>query len=175
MGLLGNIFGKPKVLPVENIATLATAAPALAAEGYVFARKAGICLKKEGPTKLDLTGMLAGAALPARYDLAADEYGCTWIVLKGDPRGTVAAATRASRLLNDARRGGDILCIAFEFEKEGRKAYWIYSRKGLFYPFVPQDGEHDVLRELRMKETGSGIMPVENAIGNWHPLWGMPF
>ena len=175
MGLLGNIFGRQRALPVENLASLAAAVPALAPEGYVFSGKAGICLKKEGPTKLDLAGLLSGAGLPARYELADDEYGCTWIVLRGDPGSTVSATTMTCRLLNDARQGGDILCIAFEFEKEGRKAYWIYSRKGLFYPFVPQDGEHDVLRELRMKEAGSGILPVENSIGNWHPIWGMPF
>lgn len=175
MGLLGTIFRRPRALPVGNLAALSAAVPDLAAKGYAFAGKAGICLKEDGPSKLDLTGLLSTAGLPARYELATDEYACTWIVLRGDPGSTIAAAINACRRLNDARRGGEILCVAFEFAKDGRKAYWIYNRKGLFYPFVPQDSEHDVLQELRMRDAGTGILPVEGTVARWHPLWGMPF
>jgi hypothetical protein len=175
MGFLGSIFRRPRPLPLENLTAMQAAGAGLEFKGYVFAGKEGICLKKEGPTKLDLTGLLAGAGLSARYDLATDEYGCTWIVLLGDARNIMAAAIRACRLLNDARRGSDILCVVFEFLKDGRKAYWIYSRRGLFYPFVPQDGEHDVVRELKMQDAGTGILPLEGSIASWHPLWGMPF
>jgi hypothetical protein len=174
MGILGSIFGRPRPLPLENLAALQAAGASLESKGYAFAGKAGICLKKEGPTKLDLTGLLAGAGLPVRYELATDEYGCTWIVLRGDLRNVVASVITACRLLNEARRGSDILCIAFEFRKDGRKAYWIYSRKGMFYPFVPQDSEHDVLLELKMQDAGTGSLPVEGSIASWHPLWGMP-
>lgn len=175
MGLLGAIFRRPRALPVENLAALPAAVPGLAKKGYTFAGKAGICLKKEGPTKLDLAGLLAAAGLTARYELATDEYGCTWIVLRGGPTNTIASAVTACRRLNETRRGGEVLCVAFEFAKDDRKAYWIYNRKGVFYPFVPQDSEHDVLRELRMRDAGTGILPVEGSVARWHPLWGMPF
>jgi hypothetical protein len=175
MGLLGSIFRRPRTLPVENLAALPAAVRGLAKKGYAFAGKAGVCLKKEGPTKLDMTGLLAAAGLAARYELATDEYGCTWIVLRGGPENTIASAVTACRRLNEARRGGEILCVAFEFAKDGRKAYWIYNRKGMFYPFVPQDSEHDVLQELRMRDAGTGILPVESSVTRWHPLWGMPF
>lgn len=175
MGLLGSIFRRPRALPVENLAALSAAVPGLAAKGYTFTGKAGVCLKREGPSKLDLTGLLAAAGMTARYELATDEYACTWLVLRGVPETTIASAATACRRLNEARGGGEILCVAFEFAKDGRKAYWIYSRKGLFYPFVPKDGEHDVLQELKMRDAGTGILPVEGAIARWHPLWGMPF
>jgi len=175
MGLLGALFHRPRPLPVENLAALRTAGSALAAKGYAFAGKAGICLRKEGPTKLDLAGMLAGAGLPARHELAADEYGCTWIVLRGDLGHIAAAAIDICRRLNEARQGSEILCVAAEFARDSLKAYWIYSRRGLFYPFVPHGREHDVLRELRMKDAGTGILPVEGALTRWHPIWGMPF
>jgi hypothetical protein len=175
MGILGSIFGRRRPLPIENLTALQTAGAGLESKGYRFAGKAGICLKKEGPTKLDLTGLLAGAGMSARYELATDEYGCTWIVLRGDPRNVLAAVIMACRLLHEARRGSDTLCVVFEFLKDGRKAYWIYNRKGLFYPFVPRDSEHDVMLELKMKDAGTGILPVESSIASWHPLWGMPF
>jgi len=153
---------------------------ALSSAGLAFSGKAGVCLKapvvgRAGPSKLDLTGLLAGAALPARYELASDEYGCTWVVLRGDLRSVATAATATCRLLNDARYGGDILCIAFEFADKGRKAYWIYNRDGRFYPFAPENKEHDVRFELHMKAVVTGIMPVEDAVSKWYPLWGMPF
>lgn len=175
MGLLGDIFGRQRSLPIENLAALRAAGASLAENGYEFAKNAGICLKKEGLTRLDLTGLLAGAGLIARYDLATDEYGCTWIVLRGDLESTVDSVITACRLLNDARQGGHILCIAFEFRKEDRKAYWIYNRKGLYYPFVPRDGEHDVLREINMQNVASGVLPVEGSLAQWYPLWSMPF
>ena len=151
-------------MPVEGIASLPAAGGALlSSAGLDFSGKAGICLKAPGgadrPSKLDLTGLLAGAALPARYELASDEYGCTWVVLQGDLRSAATAATTTVRLLNDARYGGDILCIAFEFVKDDRKAYWIYDRDRRFYPFAPENNEHDVRFELHMKDAVSGICP----------------
>lgn len=148
--------------------------------GLDFSGKAGVCLQapgrgRTGPSKLDLTGLLAGAALPARYELASDEYGCTWVVLQGDLRSVATAAITTCRLLNDAGYGGDILCIAFEFVEKSRKAYWIYDRDSRFYPFAPENNAHDVRFELHMKDVVSGVMPVENAVSKWYPLWGMPF
>ena len=175
MGFLGSIFGKQQAVPVENLAALQEAGASLSAERYAFSGNAGICLRKSGHSKLDIAGLLAGAALPARYELAADEYGCIWIILKGGLASVVSSTATACRLLNEARQGGEILCTAFEFEKDGRKAYWIYNRRGLFYPFVPKDGEHDVGLELKMKDAGSSVMPVDSSVKNWHPLWGMPF
>ncbi|MGA9141891.1 MAG: hypothetical protein WBZ29_16820, partial [Methanocella sp.] len=115
------------------------------------------------------------AALPARYELANDEYNCIWVVLKGDLHSAATAAAAAVRLLNDARYGGNILCIAFEFVKDDRKVYWIYDRDGRFYPFAPENKEHDVRFELHMKDAVTGILPLEDAVSRWYPLWGMPF
>jgi hypothetical protein len=152
-------------MPVEGIASLQAAATPLLSAGLDFSGIAGICLKasgigRAGPSKLDLTGLLAGAALPARYELADDEYGCTWVILKGDLQSVTTAAATTCRLLNEARYGGDILCIAFMFMEKGRKAYWIYDRDGRFYPFVPENNKHDVRFELHMKDVVSGILPV---------------
>lgn len=113
--------------------------------------------------------------LPARYELATDEYGCTWIILRADLPGVAAASARTCELLNDAGYGGDILCIAFEFRKDDRKVYWIYDRAGRFYPFATEDHQHDVRFELHMKDAVSGILPVEDAVSRWFPIWGMPF
>jgi hypothetical protein len=175
MGILSSLFGKPKAFPLENLSALQSAGEKLSSDGYNFAGRAGICLKKSGPSRLDITGMLAGAGMPARYELATDEYGCTWIILKGDLSSTVSSAITACRQLNVTRHGGEILCIAFEFSKDDRKVYWIYNKKGRFYPFVPQDSEHDIIIELKMKEAGTDILPIEGSVSNWYPLWGMPF
>jgi hypothetical protein len=122
-----------------------------------------------------VTGLLAGASLPVSYELITDEYCCTWIVLPGDLQPTVTAVITACRLLNEARRGGAILCVAFEFGIDDRKSYWIYNRRDAFYPFVPQGNEHDVMRELRMQHAGTDILPVEDNLARWYPIWGMPF
>jgi hypothetical protein len=175
MGLLGAIFGRPKPLPVENLAALGAAGPGLESRGYAFTEKTGICLKKEGPTKLDLTGLMASAGLPVRYEVATDEYCCNWIILQDNLQATTDAVIAVCRRINEAKWGGDILCVAFEFTHDGRKSYWIYSRRGIFYPFVPQDHEHDVMRELRMQHAGTDIIPVEGQLARWYPIWGMPF
>lgn len=180
MGLLDVLRRKPRPMPVEGMASMQAAGNALSSAGLEFSEKAGVCLqspgaRRAGPSKLDLTGLLAGAALPARYELASDEYGCTWTVLRGDLRSVVTAATTTCQLLNGAGFGGDILCIAFEFAEKGRKAYWIYNRDGRFYPFAPENNEHDVRFELHMKDVVTGIMPVEDAVSKWYPLWGVPF
>jgi hypothetical protein len=175
MGLLGSIFGRPKPLPVENLAALGAAGSSLGSRGYAFAGKTGICLKKDGPTKLDLTGLMAGSGLPVRYELATDEYCCNWIILQGDLPETVNAVTMVCNRLNEAKWGGDILCVAFEFSQDDRKSYWIYNRRGAFYPFVPQGNEHDVMRELRMQHAGTDTLPVEDNLARWYPIWGMPF
>jgi hypothetical protein len=175
MGLLNTILGRPAPFPLDSLAAMQAAGASLSEKGYAFAGKAGICLKKDGPTKLVITGMLAGAALPVRYELATDEYCCTWIVLRGDLSAIVAATTKTCRILNESRSGGSILCVAFEFRKDDRKVYWIYNRGGLFYPFVPKDSEHDVLLELKMQDAGTGMLPVEGKLTRWYPIWGMPF
>jgi hypothetical protein len=180
MGLLDALRRKPRPMLLEGISLLPAAAAGLSAAGIVFSDAAGICLKAPrgghtGPSKLDLTGLLAGAALPARYELASDEYGCTWVILRGSLDSVAMAVTRACGLLNGAGYGGDILCIPFEFRKDDRKVYWIYNRDGRFYPFAPENNEHDVRFELHMKDAVSGVMPVEAAVNKWYPLWGMPF
>ena len=175
MGLLDAIFRKPRALPLEGLAALRDGSAGLTATGYTFAGKAGLCLKKGAPTSLELTGLLAGAALPARYELATDEYGCTWIIARGDLGSSVDAMATIGRLLNGAKRGGDVLCVAFAFEKDGHRTYLIYNRQGVFYPFAPQDGEHDVMRELKLKDLLSASLPVEASESRWFPLWGMPF
>ena len=180
MGLFDLLRRKPKPMPVEGITSIAAAGDALSSAGLNFSGKAGICLQapeggRAGPSKLDMTGLLVTGALPARYELADDEYGCTWVILQGDLNGVATAAATVCRRLNDARYGGDILCIAFEFNEKGRKAYWIYDRDGRFYPFAPEGTEHDVRYELHMKDIVTDILPVENAVSKWYPLWGMPF
>jgi hypothetical protein len=108
-----------------------------------------------------------------------DAYGFRWLVLRGrELDGLVVGINAVSSALQDGGYGERLLCAVFAFEDAQRRPlYWIYNyKRGSFYPFVPAPGEQqrDSERELVLRAQIGRDLPVEEELGRWFPLWGIP-
>jgi hypothetical protein len=177
MGLLDFLFGKKRPMTVDNLFVLPDASVDLEKAGFVFAGKAGVCFrasetKEFGDLLERIEAILKGAR--AQFEVVGDEYGYTWIVLSGDISTAVASIDLVYETLKDAGHDHSLLCAAFEFRKDDRTVYWIYNRRGKFYPFAPLGRERDVVLELKLKMLAPAEMPVETSLSQWYPLWDLP-
>jgi len=111
-----------------------------------------------------------------------DSFGYRWLVLTCaagavSVEGLVVAANAVSSTLEGAGHGERLLCATFGFKGEGgHPLYLIYNfKRGRWYPFAPVgERERDSARELELKGQLAGELPVEEEIGRWFPLWGIP-
>jgi hypothetical protein len=108
----------------------------------------------------------------------ADDYGYRWIVFHDRTfEDLVTSVHFAADTIVEANFGSRLLAavFGFEHERDGRRAYWIYSfRRGAFYPFVPADvreHERDSTAEFKLESTLSGELDVEDDREYWYPLW----
>jgi hypothetical protein len=178
MGILRALFGKKRPITLDNLFVLPDASVDMEKAGIVYAGKAGVCFKapdtKEfGDLLEQIKAILKGAR--AQFEVVGDEYGYTWIVLSGDISTAVASIDLVYETLKDADLAGSLLCAAFEFRKGDRAIYWIYNKRGMFYPFAPLGKERDMVLELKIKMLAPAEMPLETAFSQWYPLWDLPF
>jgi hypothetical protein len=103
-----------------------------------------------------------------------DDHGYHWVVLDDDdPEDLVTSVHFAADTFVEQGYGSRLLAAVFGFERDGQRAYWIYSfRRGAYYPFAP-DGDHERNQRLEFKlETVlDGELEVEDDEGYWYPLW----
>jgi hypothetical protein len=181
MGILDALFGrKEQPAATDGLFKLPDATLELQQTGFAYAGKAGVCFRPFDTvdfeqTKADILKVLAGGDLCSACRTAADEYGYMWIVVEGDLETAVASIHAIYEMLGDEGYGRYILCSVFKYEKGSLKLYWIFNKKGRFYPFAPAGRERDVPLELRMKALAADLLPAENALSQWYPLWDMPF
>ncbi|ELK56250.1 hypothetical protein D320_00309 [Haloferax sp. BAB-2207] len=69
-----------------------------------------------------------------------DGHGYNWVVLADDdPEDLVTSVHFAADEFIERGYGSRLLAALFGFERDGDRAYWIYSfRRGAYYPFAPQ-------------------------------------
>jgi hypothetical protein len=178
MGILRVLFGKKRPMTLDNLFVLPDASVDMEKAGIVYTGKAGVCFKapdtKEfGDLLEQIKAILKGAG--AQFEVLGDEYGYTWIVLRGDISTAVTAIDLVCETLKDAGLDNMLLCAAFEFRKDDQAVYWIYNRQGRFYPFAPRGRERDMVLELKTKMLAPAEMPLETALSQWFPLWDLPF
>lgn len=121
-------------------------------------------------------------------DTSEDEYGFSWLVLRGkDFDELVVGINAVGTALEAGGYGERVLCAVFAFQDSRRRPlYWIYNyKRGSFYPFVPASGgtaglakgsaqQRDNERELVLKAQLGSELPIEPELTRWFPLWGIP-
>jgi hypothetical protein len=108
------------------------------------------------------------------FDFHADDHGYDWVVLEDDdPEDLVTSIHFAADTFVERRFGSRLLAAMFAFEREsGELAYWVYSfRRGAYYPFVPDHGDHDKQLEFKLESVLDGELDVEDDKEYWYPLW----
>jgi hypothetical protein len=105
-----------------------------------------------------------------------DTHGYDWVVFADDDfEDLVNAVYFTADTLVDAGYGSRLLAAVFAFQRDGTRAYWIYSfRRGSFYPFVPDDPrqrERDNATEFKLQSVLDGELDIEDDEAYWYPLW----
>jgi len=111
-----------------------------------------------------------------------DEFAYSWLIVRQKPssisvEGLAVAINGISSSLESSGFGERLLCAVFGFrEGSGRPLYLIYNyKRGKWYPFVPSgERERDSTRELELKGRLAAELPLEEELGRWFPLWGIP-
>jgi hypothetical protein len=121
----------------------------------------------------------AGGGPPV--EVAADEFGFTWLVVSTDPADLPSVVTdlhAVNTSLVDAGFGPQLLCSQVSFrDPQGRALAMVYLyKRGTFYPFVPAAGsqQRDNVLELRVRDLLAGELPVEADLTRWFAIWGAP-
>ena len=202
MGFLDVLLGrtKPAQANLDRLFGLPGATITLeVTEGLVPTGSAGVCFKAPDGTQFsavqkeltDLLQLNTSDATPGTEDAAAtlisenvDEFGYSWIVLDGEDFDSLVTRTHfVNSTLQDNGYGPQLLCSVFGFGAKDSPVpraathflVYLYKR-GTFYPFVPQQGEHrDNESELRLKNELSGELSIEPELNRWFPLWKLPF
>ena len=190
MGFLDSLLGRsrtPKPAKKDRLFAMTTAYVTLeTSHGMKSGGKAGLVFQAEATS--DFARILAeseellratGEETGTTVELSDDKYGYRWVVL-GDPdvEDLVVGLSAVKDGLDVGGYGARILAAVFKFVREGgRDAYFIYNvKRGLWYPFVPGEGEQvrDNEAELRLKAQLGGELPMEPELERWFPLWGVP-
>ena len=190
MGFLDSLLGRsrtPKPAKKDRLFAMSTAYVTLeTAHGMRSGGKAGIVFQAEATA--DFARIVAdaeeilratGEETGTQVETTDDKYGYRWVVLSDpDVEDLVVGISAIKDALDVGGYGARILAAVFRFAREGgRDVYFIYNvKRGLWYPFVPGEGEQvrDNEAELRLKAQLGGEMPMEPELERWFPLWGVP-
>ncbi|GAB3205550.1 PspA-associated protein PspAB [Marinactinospora thermotolerans] len=190
MGFLRALLGrsKPPEPDLDRLFALPSAAVTLrAASGLRPMGTASVAFRAvEGrafaDVRREVTELLdAGEGPPV--DQVADEYGYTWLVLRGDPDdpagiGSLVTDVHAvNSTLEEAGFGPSLLCSLVAFQGEdGRRVALVYLyKRGTFYPFAPLGGQRrDTALELQVAAAVEGDLLLEKDKARWFPVYGAP-
>lgn len=177
MGFLDFLRKKRPVAGAEEMARLQSADREIKEAGLQFAEKAGICYRASNGCKDVIQGIVRypqSSGITTRCSTVEDSYGCIWILLEGSLDRVMTSAGAVFDAVSANACGQDFLCAAFAYTAAERRVYWIYSSYGKFYPFAPVGEERDNELEINLKRELEEALPVERALSQWHPLWGLP-
>lgn len=204
MGFLDTLLGrtKPVRANLDALFALPSAAVTLqTAAGLVSSGSAGVCwkppagqpaedLEKEIGELLALPDDEGAGTTPSStptsvgtFTQAEDSYGYRWLLLEDpDIEDLVTRVHLANSTLTDAGWGPQLLCSVFGFKPasgatpDAKPFFLVYLyKRGTFYPFAPQAGEHrDNELELRVKAVVGADLPFETDLSRWFPLWDAP-
>jgi hypothetical protein len=129
----------------------------------------------------DVRALLDADAGPP-VDLAADEFGYTWLVVTSDPvdlPGVVTDLHAVNTSLVEAGFGPQLLCSMVSFRDPANQQLamvYLYKR-GTFYPFAPVEqeaGRRDNVREIQVRDLLARELPIEPDVTRWFAVWGAP-
>lgn len=113
-------------------------------------------------------------------ELASDDFGFTWLVVRTEPVDLPAVVTdlhAVNTSLVEAGFGPQLLCSQASFrDPEGRELALVYLyKRGTFYPFAPSGAEQrDNVLELKVRDLLENELPLEPDLSRWFAIWGAP-
>lgn len=166
----------------EDLFGMSTAYITMEADlGYSHAGEAALCFSgvdssQFADAKAEVRAILDAGAEETGTEAAfrEDGHGYQWVVLHDDDAEDLVTSIHfAADTLVEAGFGSRLLAALFAFEREGTRAYWIYSfRRGAYYPFVPAGGkERDSMAEFKLESVLDGELELEDDKAFWYPLW----
>jgi len=170
----------------EDLFGMSTAYLTMEAElGYVPTGDAALCFADVDSTDFrdavdEVEAILEAGEVETgtTAEFTSDDHGYRWVVLHDEAfEDLVTSIHFAADTLIEARYGSRLLAavFAFEHERDGQLAYWIYSfRRGAYYPFAPDDRtdhERDSGAEFKLESNLDGELTVEPDKEYWYPLW----
>ena len=124
--------------------------------------------------------LLAMGPDAAPVEVSSDSYGFTWLVSRhkaDDMESLVTDLHAVNTSLADGGFGPQLLCTLVSLtDPSGRKLGIVYLyKRGTFYPFAPQAGEHrDNALELEVRGNVGADLKIEPDLSRWFPVWGAP-
>jgi hypothetical protein len=113
-------------------------------------------------------------------EVAADEFGFTWLVVTTTPADLASVVTdlhAVNTSLVEAGFGPQLLCSHASFtgpDHASLAMVYLYKR-GTFYPFAPAGAQQrDNVLELRVRDLLAGELPLEADLSRWFAIWGAP-
>jgi hypothetical protein len=166
----------------EDLFGMSTAYVTMAADlGFESVGKAALCFSSVDSTDFadavrDVEDILhAGEEeTGTSFDRHEDDHGYHWVILTDDdPEDLVTSIHFAADTFVERGYGSRLLAAVFGYENDdGDRAYWIYSfRRGAYYPFVPDAGDHDRRLEFKLQSVLDGELDLEPDEEYWYPLW----
>ncbi|RDI71755.1 PspA-associated protein PspAB [Halopelagius longus] len=166
----------------EDLFGMSTAYLTMEADlGYDSVDAAALCFSSVDSTDFEQTVSEVEAILGAgeeetgtTFEVREDSHGWEWVVLEDDdPEDLVTSVHFAADEFIERGYGSRLLAAVFGFEKEGQRAYWIYSfRRGAYYPFAPERGKEQNERVLmKLESVLDGELEIEPDKEYWYPMW----
>ena len=166
----------------EDLFGMSTAYMTMEADlGFAPAGAAALCFADVDSTDFEDAVENVEAILEAgevetgtKAEFTTDDHGYEWVLLEDDdPEDLVTSIHFAADEFIERGYGSRLLAALFGFEKDGQRAYWVYSfRRGKYYPFAPA-GDHDrhSQTEIKLQSVLDGELTVEPDKEYWYPLW----
>ncbi|WP_459192951.1 PspA-associated protein PspAB [Halosimplex sp. J119] len=166
----------------EDLFGMSTAYMTMEADlGFAAAGTAALCFAEVDSTDFEDAVENVEAILEAgevetgtNAEFTTDDHGYEWVVLEDDdPEDLVTSIHFAADEFIERGYGSRLLAALFGFEKDGQRAYWVYSfRRGKYYPFAPKgDHERHNQTEIKLQSVLDGELTVEPDKEYWYPLW----
>lgn len=189
MGFLDGILGRRKAVAPDLDSLFALPAAALtlqAALDLVPTGRGAVAFRvAEGrafaDVEAEVRGLLeAGGGPPV--EVAGDEFGFTWLVVRTEPADLPKVVTDLHAVnitLQEHGFGPLLLCslVSFRGPSDRPVALVYLYKQGTFYPFAPAaDGSQnrDNVYELQVRDTLGSDLRVEPELSRWFALWGAP-
>ncbi|MDS0295968.1 PspA-associated protein PspAB [Halogeometricum luteum] len=166
----------------EDLFGMSTAYLTMEADlGFESVGAAALCFSSVDSTDFEETVEEVEAILKAGeeetgtdFRVQEDSHGWEWVVLEDDdPEDLVTSIHFAADEFIERGYGSRLLAAVFGFERDGDRAYWVYSfRRGAYYPFAPDRGREQNDRVLmKLESVLDGELGLESDKEYWYPMW----